>query len=648
MDRHSTVANLSCMPSQITEMSARVAGVHLRQVSGSAGNVCSFQLRDGLTYATVGQLYDSKGQSNGYHKLPYVRATSGLYAQATGSATGTSWACYYVEDEESGTVSDTPSLMFESTSLVPTIGSATVAATRSTTVTALDNTPALKTAQINEIGVPGARRVRNLFALSDAPATQNVTTTAETYVLQASGTGTITLSGTYVGSLVVAGNRKRLAFTATAGTLTLTLSGGTPTWVQLERTTGAADTTLPSEYVSTSLAAPWHGAGVLDVKYFTTANGCTVDGSDVVTEATGAALTGVKGVLVERAITASSYSRDFSGSGGAWSADSSSFALTGTGLDGVANSCTTITCAATTATHGFYRLLAPADNTVTTMHLAVYAVNRTWVYLSARKKSGATTYFTWFDLTNMVFGTTSGSTTCRFLGKAGSFYNFSITFDCASGATTPFIGGGIAPSDGVSSFLASASDKLVVDFANVISESTPSSFVSVAAGTFNRTAPSYQIATCPPYLQSGRPWTVLIDFVPNYASSQALGENVVVWQVGSGTDYYQLYLHATDFKLYHKLVIASSTVFDAAGAVLSYTLGSTIKVAAAYDSTNGYAVYFNGASYATNATTTSAEWSGLNTHAGATGTTATGSQTTKRARYFASRLSNARLVLETT
>lgn len=62
-----------------------------------------------------------------------------------------------------GITSVIPFLDFPATSLIPTVGAATVTHTRSTTVTALDNSAILRTAQINEIVVPGARRVENLL-----------------------------------------------------------------------------------------------------------------------------------------------------------------------------------------------------------------------------------------------------------------------------------------------------------------------------------------------------------------------------------------------------------------------------------------------------------------------------------------------------
>lgn len=75
----------------------------------------------------------------------------------------------------------------------------------------------------------------NLVVGSDAPATQNITVTAQQYTISIYGTGSVTLSGAYAGTLTGASaypTRTTLTFTAAAGTLTLTPSSAAR--VQLE------------------------------------------------------------------------------------------------------------------------------------------------------------------------------------------------------------------------------------------------------------------------------------------------------------------------------------------------------------------------------------------------------------------------------
>lgn len=76
----------------------------------------------------------------------------------------------------------------------------------------------------------------NLLLNTATLATQSVATSPANYVLSFSGTGTVTLSGTSTAGPLVGigvGDRTSLAFTATEGTLTLTVSG-TVTEAQLE------------------------------------------------------------------------------------------------------------------------------------------------------------------------------------------------------------------------------------------------------------------------------------------------------------------------------------------------------------------------------------------------------------------------------
>lgn len=76
----------------------------------------------------------------------------------------------------------------------------------------------------------------NILLNSSALSTQSVTTTATTYTLSFYGPGSVVLSGTATGTLVGSGSfpsRSTLTFSATAGSLTLTVTG-TVQYAQLE------------------------------------------------------------------------------------------------------------------------------------------------------------------------------------------------------------------------------------------------------------------------------------------------------------------------------------------------------------------------------------------------------------------------------
>jgi hypothetical protein len=95
----------------------------------------------------------------------------------------------------------------------------------------------------------------NVVMNSATLVTQGVTVTAQAYTISFTGTGTVTLSGSFAGVLVGASSsaRSMLTFTATAGTLTLTVTGSV-VYAQLE--TGiAASSYIPTAGASVTRAA---------------------------------------------------------------------------------------------------------------------------------------------------------------------------------------------------------------------------------------------------------------------------------------------------------------------------------------------------------------------------------------------------------
>ncbi|MFA6161788.1 MAG: hypothetical protein WC766_06530, partial [Patescibacteria group bacterium] len=217
--------------------------------------------------------------------------------------------------------------------------------TRATTATVTDFEGLIKKVKSGEARFEGARRVENLFSGSEPVSGWGPygAGTFYSYLVDTDGTPFIritmdssvafegaskTVSGLVVGNtyrvsfyarsnpaltmyLTVTtdlGNtgisltnnfvRRSVTFTAGATSRSITIFGisGSAgnyfdvTKLQVEDVTGQANQN-PSEYVSTNVktSAPYHGANVDGVKYFTTYNGNTV-ASNVVTEATGAAI----------------------------------------------------------------------------------------------------------------------------------------------------------------------------------------------------------------------------------------------------------------------------------------------------------------------------------------------------------------------
>ena len=114
----------------------------------------------------------------------------------------------------------------------PDFGAGDFTVDRNSTATYIDEDGLIKTALANVPRIENGAiltepQSTNLYLNSATLATQNITTTASSYTVSFYGTGTITFSGSYVGSLVGAGAAVRVSktFTATAGTLTSTISG---------------------------------------------------------------------------------------------------------------------------------------------------------------------------------------------------------------------------------------------------------------------------------------------------------------------------------------------------------------------------------------------------------------------------------------
>ena len=137
-------------------------------------------------------------------------------------------------------------------SLKPTDGSGDLTFTRASTATRVNSAGLIESVAT---GVPridytsGCGKLllepqrTNLVFPSATASTQTVITTAQSYTLSFYGTGTVVRSGTSTGTLVGTGANDRVfvTFTATAGSLTLTITGSVSDW-QLEA--GAYPTSL--------------------------------------------------------------------------------------------------------------------------------------------------------------------------------------------------------------------------------------------------------------------------------------------------------------------------------------------------------------------------------------------------------------------
>jgi len=201
--------------------------------------------------------------------------------------------------------------------------------TRATAATVEDLDGLVKTCLSGEVRFKGARRVHNLVDTTsedwtDAAWTKTTMTTTATSLTAAGGNSTVLQTYTGTGDFRL---RVKLSRVTGSGNVDLTIDNSSfttvtltgtdsvfsmaatgvtnPTFgvrlvtdgdsinadeIQLERTDGQTVTTS-SEYISVGVeSSPFFGAMVDAVKYFTYKNGNTVDGSNNLTEADGAAI----------------------------------------------------------------------------------------------------------------------------------------------------------------------------------------------------------------------------------------------------------------------------------------------------------------------------------------------------------------------
>tara|TARA_R110000822_G_scaffold68577_1_gene166848 strand:+ start:702 stop:1688 length:987 start_codon:yes stop_codon:yes gene_type:complete len=134
----------------------------------------------------------------------------------------------------------TPNAVKESKlySIIPSNGTGDLTATRNTTATRVNSLALIESVAANvprlnydSVGAPPVilfeNQRTNLLLNSASLSTQSITTTASLHTLSFRGTGTVTLSGSFTGSLAGTGanNRVTLTFTPTSATLTVTISG---------------------------------------------------------------------------------------------------------------------------------------------------------------------------------------------------------------------------------------------------------------------------------------------------------------------------------------------------------------------------------------------------------------------------------------
>lgn len=369
--------------------------------------------------------------------------------------------------------------------LVLTKGQGVATFTRATTKTITDFEGLIKTIKSGEAGFEGARRVENgvvqnmslwskfgsatvddvgsgVYRLNFSGTSQYVhsnssiamtigrTETKSVWLKTESGTGTIKIRSVNSASdpnarVTVTSEWQRFSVTgvlvgSASGNLAIGRESASDTLIsvlakfpQYEDVTGQSNTN-PSEYVSSGvLSAPYHGAGVNGVKYFTTQNGNTVN-SNVVTEATGSAIpeATLKGVSIEVASSNLCLYNDFSSG---WSGTAN---ILQSGLVSYDGSLTAASVTESIFTN-LKQLTSPVasftSGTTYTQTWKLKAGTATAVQIQFGNSHDSNSWAN-FDLTNGVLGTVGTSATAKITSLGNGWWLCSITADANNTTST--------------------------------------------------------------------------------------------------------------------------------------------------------------------------------------------------------------------
>jgi len=245
---------------------------------------------------------------------------------------------------------------------------------------------------------------------------------AATAVCSNAFTGTLTADGTNRISWN-SGTPKTAASTSLVITVT-----GTLTELMVEDVTGQANQN-PSEYVSVGVeSAPYHGLNVDSIKAFDNANGNTVDGSGVVTEATGAAISPAPSWQHMPAATNSfPYSRDLTNA--AWVKANATCTYDQVGITGAPNSASVFGDDSSTGTGAV---------TIDERDVVVVSGQNNCVIVDAKEKQLSwirvstmaydATDVTYFDLNNGVVGATDTHDDSDIIELGNGWYRCIVQF----------------------------------------------------------------------------------------------------------------------------------------------------------------------------------------------------------------------------
>ena len=294
-------------------------------------------------------------------------------------------------------------------------------------------------------------------------STQSITTTPSNYVLSIYGTGSVVLSGTKVATLSGTGasNQVYLAFTATAGTLTLTVAGSVTSAVLANVTYETAP--RPGDQVITTSAA-YYGPR-FDYPNSTAA-----------------------GLLLESkaATNVLQNSNAFTTSPWATVGSDVTTGSAGTSPDGT-NDAWKISTTLANAAYGRYQ---PFTYTSAVYTLSAYAKVGTYGYLTLNFSNTAGVDCAVFNLNTGAVGFSASGVTANILPVGNGWYRLSVTATQSAGASYPEVYLSGSGTTDIRFWVAAGTENLLVFGAQLELGSIPSSYIYTQAASVTRPAES--------------------------------------------------------------------------------------------------------------------------------------------------------------
>jgi hypothetical protein len=248
--------------------------------------------------------------------------------------------------------------------------------------------------------------------------------------------------------------------------------------------------------------------------------------------------------------------------------------------------------AATTSSHTIYNTIAGTSG-VYTSSFYLKAAERAWAYITEGNSVTATA---WFDLTNGVVGTVSGTGTpsAKITSVGNGWYRCSMTFTAGANANIQL---GCSTGDTLSSYLGDITKGIYAWGAQLELGSAATSYIPTTTVAVTRNAEIDSLPTAGNILAAAG--TITLTYTPTSAPSGTR----FLWGTYVDASNYTAILHDATNLIFRKRIAGVNTDATIANAFVS---GTTYKMCASWGAA-GQTIYLNGTAGTPHANTTDAQ-----------------------------------------